>query len=296
MIAAAEYRKHSQQALARGNVNLAVAYLESALRQDPADRECYHAVGRLLRLTGRSERAIAWYRACLRRYPGDSIAKMGLAALGQEPPPDRLPDDVVLYLFDRNAGAYEFSMEELAYCIPETLLPMLAAEKGPARGDLDVLDLGCGSGLCGSLLRPFSRRLVGIDLSPEMLKLARAKDTYDELIEGEILGSLASQEAGSVDAVVAASVVLYFGALEPFAEAVARVLRPTGTFVFDVEEGVGMKAAFHAAGRFTHGRELIEQVFAAPLFSGLRVSEVVMPGEAGKPVGALCCAAIRSSI
>jgi SAM-dependent methyltransferase len=37
-----------------------------------------------------------------------------------------------------------------------------------------VLDAGCGTGLCGPLLRPLARRLVGVDLSPAMVGAARA--------------------------------------------------------------------------------------------------------------------------
>ncbi len=291
MTDAAEFRRHSQDALARGNLDLAVAYLQTALRQDPADRESYHTLGRLLRLAGRGESAAAWYKACLHRYPDDSVARMGLAALGQGPAPDRLPDDVVLYIFDRNANVYESNMEGLAYRIPETLTPMLAAEKGTARGELDILDLGCGSGWCGPLLRPFARRLVGLDLSPAMLDLARAKNVYDELVEGEILGALASGRLGMFDAIVAANVVLYFGKLDPLAEAITQSLKPSGVFIFDVEKGAADRAEFHSAGRFTHGRQLVERVFAPPLYARSRIQETVMRTEAGRPVHALCCVA-----
>ncbi len=291
MTSAADYRRHSADALERGNLDLAVAYLQNALRQDPGDRETYHTLGRLLRMAGHGDSATECYRACLERFPGDSVARMGLAALGQEPAPDRLPDEVVLYVFDRNAAAYESNMEGLAYRIPETLTPMLAAEMGTAARALDILDLGCGSGWCGPLLRPFARHLVGLDLSPAMLSLAQEKGSYDALVEGEILGALHNWRPQSFDAVVAANVVLYFGDLAPLAEAVARVLRPGGVFVFDVEKGQGDAATFHTAGRFTHGRALLERVLAPPLYERLRVQETVMRMEAGRPVAALCCAA-----
>ena len=294
MIGAADYRRHSDDALARGNVDLAVAYLENALRQDPSDRESYYAVGRLLRMAGKGDNAAAWYRACLERFPSDSVARMGLAALGKAPAPARLPDDVVLYVFDRNATVYDASMEALEYRIPETLTPMLAAAKGTADGSLDILDLGCGSGWCGPLLRPFARRLVGLDLAPAMLALAKAKGCYDLLEEGEVLETLRLGHLGPFDAVLAANVLIYFGDLTPLAEAVAGVLRPGGAFVFDVEKGEGDAAAFHNAGRFTHSRALIESTFAAPPFARTEVQEAVMRLEAGDPVTALCCAAIRS--
>ena len=46
---------------------------------------------------------------------------------------------------------------------------------------LDVLDAGCGTGLCGVLVAPFARRLTGVDLSEGML--AHAKD---KILEAEL--------------------------------------------------------------------------------------------------------------
>ncbi|MSP21179.1 MAG: tetratricopeptide repeat protein [Alphaproteobacteria bacterium] len=122
MTDAAEYRRHAQDALARDNLELAVVYLQNAVRQDPHDRESHLTLGRLLRLAGQGERATACYRACLERFPGDSVTRMGLAALGQKPAPDRLPDEVVLYVFDRNARAYESNYERLR--IQEAIMRM----------------------------------------------------------------------------------------------------------------------------------------------------------------------------
>ncbi len=295
MIGAADYRRHAQEAFARGNIDLAVAYLENALRQDPSDRESYYAIGRFLRMSGKPEPAARWYRECLAQFPDDSVATMGLAALGEIPPPERLPDDVVLYVFDQNARVYDENMALLGYAIPEVLARLLASEKGPAAGDLDILDLGCGSGLCGPLLRPFARRLVGLDLAPAMVALAQQRGCYDELRQGEILGALQSGTLGTFDVIVAANVVIYFGDLTPLAAAAANALRPRGAFVFDVEKGAdATRHGFHTAGRYTHSRALVERAFGPPTYTRLRIEDAVMREEAGAPVRALCCTAIRS--
>ena len=38
-----------------------------------------------------------------------------------------------------------------------------------------MLDAGCGTGLCGPLIAPHARRLVGVDLSGQMLAHARER-------------------------------------------------------------------------------------------------------------------------
>ena len=50
-----------------------------------------------------------------------------------------------------------------------------------------ALDAGCGTGLVGEWLAPRVTGLDGIDLSPDMLIQARAKDIYESLAEGDVL-------------------------------------------------------------------------------------------------------------
>lgn len=51
-------------------------------------------------------------------------------------------------------------------------------------GSLDVLDLGCGTGLIGSWFKDYARKLVGVDVSPTMLDMATKKGCYHELRKG----------------------------------------------------------------------------------------------------------------
>ncbi len=294
MINAAEYRRQARQALEKGNTGLAVACLENAIREDPSSLDAYHALGRILRFAGRPHEAATWYRRCIEIAPGDAIATMGLAALGEGPVPGRLPDDVVLYVFDRNAGSYEANMRGLGYNAPEVLLGLLRAEGCVEDGSLDVLDLGCGSGWCGPLFRPYARRLVGVDLSPRMLAIAAGKRVYDELIEAGITEYLA-RAAGGIDVVVAANVLVYFGDLASLAEKVARVIRPGGRFLFDVEKGDGQEPGFHVSGRYTHSLAVLESALLPHGFTFSRVDETMMRTELGVPVAGLFCAVRRGS-
>jgi predicted TPR repeat methyltransferase len=284
--------RDAQNALAKGDTALGIACLEKVVAADPANLEAYRALGRILRLAGRPDDAAAWYRRCLEIAPGDAIATMGLVALGRAPVPARLPNEVVLYVFDGNAESYEANMQSLGYSVPHTLLDILAAEVGAASGRLDVLELGCGSGLCGLLFRGFARRLVGVDLSPRMLALAAGKQAYDQLVEAELFEYLATAKE-TFDVVLAANVLIYFGELAPLVEGVARVLRPGGVFLFDVEKGDGPEPGFHVSGRYTHSRGLLEHILSPRGFTFARIQEAAMRTEQGAPVAALCCAARR---
>ena len=61
---------------------------------------------------------------------------------------------------------------------------------GMLDGRDNILDVGCGTGLCGALLSPYARRLVGVDLSDRMLDQARERNIYDELVKGELTAYL----------------------------------------------------------------------------------------------------------
>jgi predicted TPR repeat methyltransferase len=294
MIDAGGYWRQAQEALERGDTGLAVVCLENAVRRNPADLEAYRALARTLRYAGRSDEAASWYRRCLEIAPADAVAVMGLAALGQGPVPERLPNDVVLYVFDRNAKSYEANMQSLGYSVPETLLGLLRTEGGTEDGSLDVLDLGCGSGWCGPLFRPYARRLVGVDLSQRMLAIAAGKHVYDKLIQAEIIDYLA-HTADSFDVVVAANVLIYFGDLASLAKGIARVLRPGGRFLFDVEKGEGPKPGFHVSGRYTHSLAVLESALLPRGFTFSRIDEAVMRTELGAPVAGLYCVVRRGN-
>ncbi len=73
--------------------------------------------------------------------------------------------------------------------------------------------MGCGTGLCGPLIRGYARRLIGIDLSSGMLTQAKEKQLYDELWQVELTEYLRDQ-VEAFDVIVSADTLVYFGALE----------------------------------------------------------------------------------
>ena len=100
---------------------------------------------------------------------------------------------------------------------------------------LDVLDAGCGTGLCGPLVAPYARRLVGVDLSEGMLARARARNVYDELVRRELTAYL-HDCTGAFDVIVSADTLVYFGPLEEVLAAAGNALRAGGVLIFTVEE------------------------------------------------------------
>ncbi len=90
----------------------------------------------------------------------------------------------------------------------------------------NILDLGCGTGLCGELFKEFSARLTGIDISQEMITAAKAKNIYDELLVADIEQALTDYH--DLDLVLAADVFTYIGELNGIFAQIRRALKKTG--------------------------------------------------------------------
>ena len=92
-------------------------------------------------------------------------------------------------LFDSYANRFDHHLQQnLDYHVPEQMVAAVSAlwDGKP----LDVLDLGCGTGLCGPLVRPMARTLSGVDLSPAMIEMAKKRGIYDHLEIGNLIDSM----------------------------------------------------------------------------------------------------------
>jgi predicted TPR repeat methyltransferase len=121
-----------------------------------------------------------------------------------------------------------------------------------------VLDLGCGTGLMGDIIRPFAAVLTGCDLSPAMLAKARAKAVYDQLYELDLLSALAGEENGW-DAIFAADVLVYCGALAPVLAGVFKALKPGGIFAFSLQTCESRDFSLGPDSRYAHNLAYVER-------------------------------------
>jgi len=154
----------------------ALASYDRALRVQPDYADALiHRAGVLTDL-GRRDEAVAAYRKALGCGGDVQRIMYSLACFGAEPGPKASPPEYVKGLFDQYADAFdEHLVGALEYQTPTLLIDVMRAFTMPSAGPLEVLDLGCGTGLCGPLLRPLARTLVGVDLSPKMLAKARQR-------------------------------------------------------------------------------------------------------------------------
>ncbi|MGE3164127.1 MAG: tetratricopeptide repeat protein [Planctomycetota bacterium] len=272
-----------------GNLLAAVnAYREAArLARDPVP--AYRQLSSLLRKTGQLGEARAVYDQWLECAPDDPVALHLRAACEPGGGPERASDDYVRATFDGFANEFDQRLEELHYRAPEEVVAALREHRGelPER-ELDLLDAGCGTGLCGAHgLGAGARRLVGVDLSGPMLECARSRGGYDELVEAELTHYLSGLDS-EFDGIVSADTLVYFGDLRPVLTAAAAALRRPGLLIFTVErshdETPAGRHVLNRFGRYEHSEPYLRETLAEAGFVPLQLETVLLRTEGGLPV------------
>ena len=261
----------------------------------PAHLQPRNDVIRSLMLLGETEKAADLLREWLAAQPGNPVAEHMLAACQGLDAPARASDAYVEQVFDHFATSFDAQLEALDYRAPGLVVQALADAVGPAAGQLDVVDAGCGTGLCGPGLKPWARHLAGCDLSEGMLRQARVRQVYDVLHKAELTYYLDTQ-AGAFDAVISADTLCYFGALEAVAAAAHRCLRPGGWLIFTVEAlpDDGPPHQLRSNARYAHGQAYLRSVLAAAGFATPTLQRDRLRMEGGEPVMGWLVAAQRA--
>jgi len=253
----------------------------------PDDPNMQLRLGELAHIVGRRDEARVAYQHYLRHCPDDAEIAHLLTALSDATPPPRVSDRCIEQLYSRFAAFYDKNMTgELDYCAPDRLRDAVVAALGDDQR-LAVLDLGCGTGLSGALWRARAARLVGIDLSPEMIARARTRGLYDRLETAEITNWLARERSDRFDLVIACDSLIYFGDLAQVVAPAATCLRPGGLLGFTVERGDIDPFRLSDSGRFAHHRDHVSQVAGAAGLTLLSLDETIVRYEYGEPVTAL---------
>ncbi len=248
--------------------------------------------------SGNMTMAAEIYDILLKLDPENPMARHMLAAAQQEDTLPRASDDYVACLFNSYAEGFDESLSELKYQAPQLVAALLTQPETPSEKSLDMLDLGCGTGLCGPLIRPYARRLVGVDLSVGMLRKARDTGLYDRLIGAEITAFLRDCKT-PFDVIVSSDVLVYFGRLEPVFASAASVLRSGGRIIFTVEhlkdadlkDGEGGELRLNPHGRYSHCESYVREALGAAGLVPVTVQRGTLRMEREAPVDGLVVSA-----
>ena len=233
----------------------------------PAEKdlaELFHFAFGFLSGFDHREAAIRLAKRHLELWPDSLAMAYLLRAVEGDSALVRSPAAYVTEHFDAFAAGFD---EQLVGVLGYDMPAKIAAALGPfieAGSRRDAVDAGCGTGLCGPLLRPWARRLTGVDLSPRMLEQAGRRGVYDQLVCAELTAFL-DRSPEHFDLMVAADVMIYFGDLAELLAGAGRALRPGGLLAFSTEQLTAGTFQLRPSGRFAHAaayvRSLAEATF-----------------------------------
>jgi predicted TPR repeat methyltransferase len=271
---------------------------EAARLAGVADACSFGLMGHALSSLGRHTEAADAYTEALKLGPDDPYVRHLVASSGIVPGAVRAPVEYLRAVFNGYAERFEAHLISLGYRIPGLMRAAVALHPDlVAGGQLGpALDLGCGTGLVAVALSGLPvGPLTGVDVSPRMLEAAATKQLYAELREADVMNFLA-EDATRWRLILAADVLIYFGALEALLAAVHARLQPGGWFVFSVEEllpdydglvpGDG-RWALQRQGRYAHAMDYVADTVRQAGFTTRVLERQTVRFEAGVPVAGI---------
>ena len=285
-------------AVGLGDFPLAVALAEAARRAGVLDAVLFGLLGHALSSLGRHADAGEAYAEALKLAPEDAYVRHMVAASGLLPAAAQAPDDYVRVLFDGYARHFDQHLLGLGYRVPGLLRAAALAHLAlPEHGVLGpVLDLGCGTGLAAVAMSDLALGpWHGLDLSPAMLRRARATGLYETLHESSMEAMLAQPGPGYALA-VAADVFCYAGGLQPLFVAVRRRLLPGALLLASFETlpaGSGWRLG--PRGRYAHAPDHVAEIAAASGFTVRALTAEAQRMEEGAPVEGMIVVLAKAS-
>lgn len=191
----------------------------------------------------------------------------------------------VKFRFNRFARHYEKAVSDAGYLEGELASVVDFVNKIPNLIELQVLELGCGQGFAGRLLRNKPKLLVGVDISRGMLDRIDSNSFYSELHCGEILNFFHS-ESRKFDLIFASSVAQFLNPthLYQVAHQAHSHLSDSGEFVltFDLRDSGGGK--LNSKGFYEYSIPYLESLLSQ-IFDNVTIEELPFSRiERGKQV------------
>lgn len=258
---------------------------QKALEIQPDYASPHLNMGIILQKLERFKEAKIHYRKVLETHPQNEIAQFMLLSINGDATPDAAPVGHVRSIFNQCAHNFEaLLVDELAYKTPEVLFHMV---RPYLFENMEILDLGCGTGLGAVLYQPFAKSLTGVDVSEKMLEKAAEKKIYTSLEVFDIMQPWAFPV--KFDLIYSSDVFVYFGDLDQIIRSAGAALAPGGKLAFSVEKLKESSKNYHLypSGRYAHSINYIQTCLSRHGLEPLKVESTDIRKQSGKPVKGL---------
>lgn len=266
----------------------ALDHFRAILRETPNHLNAHMNMGTIYLKQRVYAKAILHYQKAYQLDPSNQQLPYVLHALKQTPNkalPTRAPVAYIKPLFDQYAPYFEqHLMEYLHYTVPKRIGTMVSEQIMPTflEKKLRILDLGCGTGLCGESLVAYAECLTGVDVSEKMLARAKQKKIYHQLVIDDILCFLAQK--GDWHLLIAGDTLPYFGDLNLIFKKSRKVIQEKGFFVFTIEKTSEKMYQLQQTARYAHHPTYIEQLADRYQWSTVACEDIVCREQHQKPI------------
>lgn len=253
--------------------------------------------GQMLQASGDTQQAAAHYDKTVAAAGVDASSAGFLRDAVRGTTPEHAPQEFVRNMFNLYAPNFEKLLtENFHYRAPGVLHELLtqsavASVRNIKKEKQRILDLGCGTGLMGVLLKPYAERMVGVDLSANMLARAAEKGIYDETHRADLQAYTAGMPANAFDVVVSADVFIYIGKLDELFVVLGQKLAAKSLFAFCCEKlpEAAPEPGFTLQGtaRYAHKDSYIRALAKQNGFDVAAFENSPVRQHAGKPVDAI---------
>jgi predicted TPR repeat methyltransferase len=264
-----------------------------AIEIRPDYASAHFNLGISLQKLRRFKEAEKHYNKVLEIKPDDEAATFMLQSLGTSTTPDAAPVEHVRRIFDRCAGTFEkVLVEDLAYKTPERLFDLV---RPYLTEEMNVLDLGCGTGLGAQHYRPYAKKLTGVDVSSKMLDKAAEKEIYNRLEMFDILQDWDFPQ--KFDLIYSSDVFVYFGNLDTIIRSASSSLVCGGIIAFSVEKLEDNIQGYRLfpSGRYAHSRTYIRGCLRRHGLKLIQDAEADIRKQSGSQVKGLLIAAKKEA-
>jgi predicted TPR repeat methyltransferase len=298
--------------------DLSISWLLHAESMQPDNLKIRRLIAEDLRNSGQHGKAVALYDAILGFAPGDPESLMGRAqalltmgdkeraaldtgalvalepdneeyaywhqlALGHTPP--RQPAAKVRKLYEAMADRFDQRLVAvLKYKLPRDVAARIRQIHPDNK--LNLLDLGCGTGLLGACLGRIDGGMVGVELSTAMIEQAAKHGVYDRFHTVDLLDALQETPASLYDVIAALDVLIYVGDISGAIRNAYRVLRDGGHFFFSCETAAEDEdnLVLRPSQRYAHKASHVEALCRNAGFADVELEPMVLRYEGVEPV------------
>ncbi|RYF07367.1 MAG: tetratricopeptide repeat protein [Comamonadaceae bacterium] len=301
-----------------GHLEMAVRHLQRGLQMVPGDVQLRRHLARDLSSLGQHAQALQEWNSLIAENPQDTEAllgrvqthlaagKPGLAvsdttsllelapgdsvyayynALAHGITPAHQPAELNRALFDGMAEIYDqHTVRGLRYQLPKLVADQILA-RFPDR-KLNVLDLGCGTGLLGVCLGRLDGYLIGVDISRKMIEQAARHNVYDRFHTVDLIEALHETPGDIYEVMTALDVFIYAGDLTEAIPDALRILKGQGDLIFSCETAPedGADLVLQVNGRYAHKRSHVQALCKAAGFESVEIQDLTLRLENNLPV------------